>query len=244
MSVTLAVDHRESNLKELINKETDVICSFSNLSVGDAILSIEGKPFIVFERKTLADLSASIKDSRYKNQKLKMLETYEADNLCYIIEGSFDYTEEDVLFNGIHKKGVLSCIYNTMFRDKIKVIVTRSCDETWQVIKGLYKRIHADPAKYVGGCTSENQITKGKSTVTVSDCYVRQLCQVPDVSLKTANAIASKFPSFKQLLQAMEQVDTTDEKLKILKDIRTQDTNGKQRRISEKVANNIIQYIL
>jgi ERCC4-type nuclease len=177
-----------------------------------------------------------------------MLEAYESSVVYYIIEGTFDYVEADVMLNGISKKAMISCVINTMIRDNIKVFVTKNVKETFHLIQAIYTRVQKEPEKYVktadiDSSKAEIPVQKGRGALSKEDCYKNQLCQIPDVSLKTASAIVKKFPSFKEMLNTLSTLDDT-EKLKILKEIRTEDNNGKQRRISEKVAKNIIEYIL
>lgn len=246
MDVRIIIDHRESVIKEMVGGGCLEECTFENLYIGDVVIKVKDTPLIVMERKTLSDLAASIKDGRYRNQKLKMLETYESSVVYYIIEGTFDFVETDVMLNGISKKAIISCVVNTMIRDNIKVFVTKNVKETFQLIQSIFLRVQKEPEKYLK--TSDDPkvnvfVQKGKGTLSKEDCYRNQLCQIPDVSLKTASAIVKQYPSFKEMLAALSSLDDL-EKLKLLKEIRTEDNNGKQRRISEKVAKNIIEYIL
>ena len=106
-------------------------------------------------------------------------------------------------------------------------------------------KVQVDPKKYVGGghsmCRSaikplnESQPKKGAT--------ISQLCQVPDISSKTAHAISEKYPSLQALLSTFAGMDD-QQKLKILKEIQVKDSKGKGRRISEKVVKNIIEYML
>ena len=57
--VELIIDNRE-NIKDLIS-ENIKNTKFENLSLGDYIYQLNGKDFIVIERKTISDYAASIK---------------------------------------------------------------------------------------------------------------------------------------------------------------------------------------
>ena len=62
------------------------------LHIGDVIFEDDsGKPIIIFERKTLNDLAASIKDGRYSEQSFRLdKEPAHNHNIIYIIEGDIE----------------------------------------------------------------------------------------------------------------------------------------------------------
>jgi hypothetical protein len=72
------------------------------------------------------------------------------------------------------------------------------------------------------------------------DVYIQQLCQIPNVSVKTAQAIAHKYPAMSRLIDALKE---STENLKVLKEITIQDEKGKHRKISSKVVHNIQEYV-
>lgn len=91
----LYIDNREP--KQIIN----LINSYNNnakeqfeiiiksLDLGDYLIENEDKSLILFERKSLADLEASIKDGRYSEQSYRLNECAIANhNIIYLIEGS------------------------------------------------------------------------------------------------------------------------------------------------------------
>lgn len=229
----LVIDHRETRIKEWMTKE-NYSCQYENLELGDIVIRIDDADFCVFERKTLTDLMASIVDGRYSDQKQRMIAHYGVTKIYYIIEGIFDY-------KNIHKT-LLSSIINTTIRDHIQCLFTTDHIETCILIREIYNRIQCDPNKYILGKSYESTSKPTKRIMSKAECYISQLCQVPDISLKTAQAIAEKYPSMQDLL-ALSKFDE-NEKLKVLKEIFIKDNKGKQRRISEKVVKNILQYIL
>ena len=91
----LYIDSREP--KQII----DLIANYNNnakeqfeiiiksLDLGDYLVEYEDKSLILFERKSLADLEASIKDGRYSEQSYRLNECAIANhNIIYLIEGS------------------------------------------------------------------------------------------------------------------------------------------------------------
>lgn len=227
--VRVVIDHRESKAKMLIKEEyiSKYNISYENLEHGDMVIYFNDAPIFVFERKTIADLKASIHDGRYKNQKLKMLEKYNNKSIYYIIEG-------DV---GVQEESVRGAIINTMMRDNICVFMTKDINDTIYIIYGILDRVIKDPYKYIG-----TQEVASRQVVVSNDdsTFVNMLCQIPSISLKTAKAVQSVYSSSFDMINSLYEKNH-NEKLNSLKDIFTYDTKGKGRRISKVAADNILK---
>jgi len=138
---------------------------------------------------------------------------------------------------------MLSCIINTLIRDNIKVFITKDVNETCDLICNIYDRVSTDPCKYLVEKPKEIQIVKAKNTNMTKEVYFEKLlCQIPDVSTKTAKAICKKYNNMKIIQKSLSTLNDID-KLKILKDIYIEDVNGKKRKVSEKVLKNIIEFL-
>ena len=93
----LIIDNREHGLYEkceqiLSNDPVYTTIETQVLHIGDILVKTdEGKDVMIIERKTLADLLASIKDGRYEEQshRLKHASGFPSHNIVYIIEGMF-----------------------------------------------------------------------------------------------------------------------------------------------------------
>lgn len=258
MQVTIKIDSRENKLKNRlidsihnVSKTLEVKCD--NLHCGDFIIEIDNHPLIVIERKSIADLVASIKDGRYKVQKNKMCASFSKHLIMYIIEGQLDYSQSDkpsdIMIEGMDKYSVVSSIVNTQIRDGVKVVNTKDVNDTHDFLLSLIVRIFKDPAKYIPNqangdssitCSKEDLITKNKIG-NKEDLFFYQLTQVPGISAKTAQAFVVKFKTMQQLYEELTVLDD-EQKLKILKNIMIEDST-KKRRISSKVAENVIKYM-
>lgn len=260
--VILKVDNRENFKSKFIDcNDTNII--FENLSHGDFIIEVNNSPIVLIERKTLQDLTASIKDKRWQNQKITLTATYNKSIIYYLIEGSFDYNESvDVYINGISKKAIISSIMNTMVRDNIKIIFTKNTQDSFDFICGLFKRITKDPKKYIyhpdppnkeltmdeNNCNynieKDIEVLKYTKDINKEICFINQLCQIPDISKKTAKAISIFFENSSKIFYERLLDKNDEEKLKVLKNIYIEDDsnsiNKRKRRISEKVVKNII----
>lgn len=207
------VDHRETKLKDIITA-ADIAkynISFENLDMGDIAVYVSGVLICLFERKTYNDLKASIIDGRYRNQKNKLMQTHGAPKIYYLLElGLMNHQNME--------KMVVGALINTQLRDKIGVF--RTCNEvdTWRLICEIVDRIGEDPPKYMireecgGGPMIPTAGIKKEPT------YINMLCQVPSISLKTAKAIASKYPTLMSLAEALRDKDEGDQ-VKEFKDV-------------------------
>ena len=249
-TLILKVDNRELKCKDYL---TSIPIEYSNLVFGDFQICTKNNNQtdeiqFLFERKTLDDLLASIKDGRYKNQKASILTNFDCKQYYYIIEGNLIYNMNPTK---VQDKIIHSAIINTQLRDKIGIFFTRNVNETCQLIQCIYNRIKDNPNDYIckkdihkGGenVIIEKQICS-KKIKTQNECWKEQLCQIPDISGKTADAILKEYPSMKDFYRTF--IDCSkEEAIQKLESIKTIDANGKQRKISSKCVQNIIHYVL
>ena len=57
-----------------------------SLDLGDIVIQ-NGDDAIVIERKTIADLAASIQDGRHREQKARLIDNYPQSRIVFLIEG-------------------------------------------------------------------------------------------------------------------------------------------------------------
>jgi ERCC4-type nuclease len=104
------------------------------LHIGDIVLEDStGKQILIFERKTLNDLAASIKDGRYNEQSFRLdKEAIHNHNIIYIIEGDIErYNEKK---GRISKKVLFSSMFSLLYYKGFSVFRTNSICETADVI--------------------------------------------------------------------------------------------------------------
>jgi len=104
------------------------------LHIGDIVFEDnEGKQILIFERKTLNDLAASIKDGRYNEQSFRLdKEATHNHNIIYIIEGDIErYNEKR---GRISKKILISSMFSLLYYKGFSVFRTNSICETADVI--------------------------------------------------------------------------------------------------------------
>lgn len=231
-SVKLIIDHREHDIISYC-KEKSIPFSTCSLDVGDLLLTnetevkasqveasqveasqvetsqvVETQPLkLVFERKTVADLAASIKDGRYREQKQRLKSTFPFHRITYIIEGSI--TDEKSI-HGINSKAIVSSLLSSRYRDGFQVIHTADVKETMWYICEIAERF-STPDKLVfdtenGSYAASVKVKSKKSdNLTKEVAYRMQLSQIPGLSMKIADDIANMYPSFRKLLEAIDE---------------------------------------
>jgi len=104
------------------------------LHIGDVVFEDDsGTPVLIFERKTLMDLAASIKDGRYNEQSFRLdKEPAHNHNIIYIIEGDIErYNEKRT---HISKKTLISSMFSLLYYKGFSVLRTNSICETADTI--------------------------------------------------------------------------------------------------------------
>jgi len=106
------------------------------LPLGDIIIHdpIEGRDIVLFERKSLNDLAASIQDGRYKEQSFRLTQTtdFHNHNIIYIIEG--DIARYNAKHGRISKSALQSAMVSLLYYKGFSVIRTMSVGETAEFI--------------------------------------------------------------------------------------------------------------
>ena len=109
------------------------------LPLGDIIIhdpgqGQQGRDIVLFERKSLNDLAASIQDGRYKEQSFRLTQTtdYHNHNIIYIIEG--DIARYDAKHSRISKSALQSAMVSLLYYKGFSVIRTQNVGETAEFI--------------------------------------------------------------------------------------------------------------
>jgi ERCC4-type nuclease len=149
------VDYRESSLIRAFGTHIGYTIKSQNLELGDVQIvgNVNGYEIrLLFERKTVSDLAASIVDGRYKEQKARVLSSFPPHMCTYIIEGGrFGAHPEGNL--RISKAAYDGAIIHTMYRDKVHVICTDDVHSTARFICSVVDKCMAHP-EYFGIATA------------------------------------------------------------------------------------------
>lgn len=211
MTLDLILDCREHKLMDIF-PDTKT----KQLDIGDILyVNSENHSEIkcIVERKTLNDLSSSIIDGRYKEQKCRLLSS--GIKVVYILEGM---TKNKF---GVKFSTLLSAMLNMQFRDNISVIRTKDIEETANILimlKDKFSQItFSDETRQI---TYESGVNVSKKqNMTKDTVFIKQLSCIPGVSDKIAKDITQVFPSMKELILKYNSLETERDRERLLTSI-------------------------
>lgn len=265
------LDDRERDLylaceNIVASNQTYVKLSKETLPLGDVYIKTdEEKDVLIIERKTIADLLASIKDGRYGEQSYRLIHSsgFPLHSIIYIIEGSISQ-----LRTTMERKIVYSALASLNYFKGFSVVRTSSIAETAEYIVWMCDKIERNFLKgefpYYLQAPREQSVTVEdeherenilrpsesnpanyctvvkkvkKDNITPENIGEIVLCQIPSISSTSAIAIMQKFGTFPKLLKALQ------ENPNCLDDI-GYDSKGKFRKINKPCIENIKKYFL
>jgi len=160
---------------------------------------------VILERKTGADLEASIMDGRYSEQRGRLL-AYAAEHkvaVGYVIEGILDRLDARLT-----ESALLKHITRLQFHHRIPVIQTASPQETLRIATLLEEQYIKDKGQF-------SWQSAGNATTPVAASYVKSACrdspeafligvltQCRGVSEALARLIVGKYSSLDELMKA------------------------------------------
>ncbi|KAI5002159.1 hypothetical protein ZWY2020_026809 [Hordeum vulgare] len=220
--VVLILDDRDTfgprarrKVVDNIHTQFDVPVEIKHLPVGDALWIARHKKcgmeyvldFIV-ERKNVDDLLGSIKDNRYKDQKLR-LKKCGLRKLIYLVEGDPNTVDGS--------ESVKTACFTTEVLEGFDVQRTTGYADTEKKYGHLtgsiidyYSRNFSAGAGTSRLCLTYVEFVKRCSDlkkVTVSDIFTLQLMQVPQVTEEAALAVTSLYPTLLSLARAYTMLD-------------------------------------
>ena len=175
------------------------------LPVGDVWIGVstEGESNgIVMERKTVADLEASLTDGRYREQRTRLLAFCNSNKAraVYCIEGSLDR------LGGKKTQQELWQILNRlMFRYGVFVFQTESVSETAKYIETLSAQITKDSTVFVGEqlyYSDVTNFTKRGNKEDPKNFATAVLQQCPGVSIAVARSLMEKYKTLTAIIAA------------------------------------------
>ena len=188
--MSILLDSHEHDLIPLLPAGTPV----KMLPVGDIWIGLSGEEIspggIVFERKTIADLEASMSDGRYREQRtrLQAFAQEKGCHLAYIFEGNFDASYR------FTKPILWKWIIRLPFVHKIPYFQTKTVQETAEFIKVFAEKWKDDEKDFRDGKTTTytstiKSHTKGEQRDDPHNFAVGVLTCCKGVSANTAEQI-------------------------------------------------------
>jgi ERCC4-type nuclease len=200
----IIIDYREKDLiKEMkkTNTNDNLTISNANLELGDIQFNLNGTCILIFERKTVSDLAASISDGRYKEQSHRLTNASLANHkIYYLIEGNISAHKSK--YSRITSAALLSSLCSLSYIKGFSIWNTASLNETttfllqWatKILKEKPKPEHIanNPTTHTPVYTEAIKISK-KSQTTKENIVAIMLMQVPGVSSAIANTISDLY---------------------------------------------------
>lgn len=237
------IDMRERDLCEKLTSQL----SFETkaLDVGDMqILDvISNEILVLIERKTLSDLSSSITDGRYKEQKQRLLHAISnRTKKIYVIEGEdmTDFHLDKSVFDGV--------MINTVVRDGIMIYRTKNLDETVNMMIHIQKNVedhYEEILENFLGVPNEKDVeyqifkTVKKENMTEKIVFRAMLSMIPQVSNTIADVLIEKYENMERMIIEIREEDTNE----MLHKISEMKYGTAQRRIGEVTAMRILLHL-
>ena len=236
----LLVDDRENKIKDMVNYNLNI--KLEQLDMGDFIFKKNDEVVLLIERKSIPDLSSSIKTGRYREQKIRILNSsIPRERIIYLIEGRISDVGKKYKYC-LPESTLMSTIINLIARDNIKVLFTKDLEDTFKWLEIIYNKIEDN--KLTLNC-DEQKIqyldsikSVKKENMNPENCFILQLSQIPGVSIKIATQISQHYKSFKSLLTAYDKLETTKEKELMLAEIK-----NNNRKLGKVVSKRIFEYL-
>lgn len=269
------IDNREHLLYEkcetiLSNDRGYATIEKQVLPIGDILIKTdEGKDVMIVERKSLADLLASIKDGRYEEQshRLKHASGFPSHNVLYIIEGMFS-----TLRTIMEKKLVISTMASLNHFKGFSVIRTSGIQETAEILLYFSDKIDRNfmkgilpsymtpgpsehlnttpsdvPSEHLNTTPHETHNEENKSysgfvkTVKKENITQENISEIMLCQIPGISSIYAKsvLKHFDGFSKMVEQIKNGSAKF----DAITYETNGKQRKIPKTCGEQIVKYI-
>ena len=248
--MNIIVDTRETGLIPLLeNKHADIQISQENLNIGDIHLcKPDGTTLMIFERKTIQDLAASIRDGRYKEQGLRLTHSSVPNHhIVFIIEGNIEnYQPNAYTKQPLQQSALYSSIVSTLYYKGFSVLQTKDLVDTGKwILRFADKMIRSKDTPYYdmqGEQGSNTQYIdhikmKKQSNITPENIDEIMLCQIPGISCVIANAILNDYSSLKII------IDTLVQNPAVFDDFTYYNKQGKVRKIPKNVISNIKTYL-
>lgn len=188
----------------------------------------------IVERKVLADLSMSIRDGRFREQKIR-LKSSGIKNIIYLIENITKIGNQS-----IPEQTLRQAIYNTQIIDKISVKYTKNAKSTVFYLDIMTKQLQklysdrvlttledTDSQEFSesGACRLPTFIKFNKTgskqrKLTIKELFLRQLMQIHGMSYDKAFSVTNIYESPTALVQQYNSFETDAEKEALLSKIK------------------------
>jgi len=269
----IKIDNREHELIRMckyylsispIYKDIELVIEV--LPLGDIIICDDKEDKLIIERKSLSDLSSSIKDGRYEEQSYRLNGlNHHNHNIIYLIEG--DMNRLNLFKDRIDKTTLYSAMLSLNYYKGFSVLRSSNTEETALIICNMAykikkseetdgKRAFYSNQRVVTTTTDaslndmttppENDVEPNycsvikkvkKENITVENIGEIMLCQIPGISSVSAIAIMTQYKTIQNLILKLKEDDTC------LTNVTYTNTKNQVRKINKTVISNIKKFL-
>lgn len=244
----IILDERENSLYGHMSENNifDFTIDKKVLELGDIHIVTNEKEIIIFERKSISDLLASIKDGRYEEQSHRLIHSSSLyrHHIVYIIEGFTSQLKEER-----EKKMFYSALTTLQLYKGFSVVRTFSVQDSAEYILYSAHKIkrelernnlpwtpdsiqNQEPAKYC------NFVKKTKKdNITPENIGEIILSQIPGISNVSACAIMNQFQTLPNLIDHIRNDPSCLNSIIC-------ETKGKSRKLGKNVVENILKFLV
>jgi ERCC4-type nuclease len=206
-------DYREKALLKLAPTVKELTPPVGDIWIGDLSGTNLLAGGVILERKTAADLEASIIDGRYKEQRGRLLAYSKEHKVAfgYVIEGDLDR-----LGARLDESALLKHITRLQFHYRIPVVQTASAKETVRLAELIHAQWTKDGGKFAFECLTGDSTANGiNASAFTAASYIKSACRdSPDtfllgtltqcrgISEAMARLIMSKYTTLETLMMA------------------------------------------
>ena len=249
--MNIIVDTRESSLLSLMHNDNKTLTITSeSLTIGDVHLcTTDNTPIVIFERKTVKDLAASIQDGRYKEQSIRLHNSSIPNHhIIFLIEGDLDnYKTNSFSKHNITVNALRSSIVSVLYTKGFSVLFSKNTQDSANWILQFADKMHRShyKAHYTdslsGNATpqiyTEHIKMKKQSNITPDNIDQIMLSQIPGISITIATAILTTYKTLSQLTQSLMKNPNC------LQGFTYTTTQGKERKLPKNVGSNLKIYL-
>lgn len=204
--IVLIVDDREREVTKFLPDVFGEQFKVQRITTGDFALMCNDAILAVFERKTLADYAASIKDGRHNNKENLIEFKQQLGCDAYYIVEHHCIPSLSTKIEGIPYKNISNSIIHLMVRDGIFVTMTKSAQNTAERLFAFleaYEKFRV-PQQATGGLEKLKAVRK----TSIEDMVIKMWSTLAGISDMTARAIMT-FLTIREILldNATEKID-------------------------------------